>query len=146
MTKKIIYTNSDGSVSVLVPILSSGLTIEEILAKDIPAGVSYALVTDDDIPSDRTFRDAWKMDGKRIVIDMISARKIKQTEIRNRREPLMAALDIQYMRAIENKDEDAQKRIINRKQALRDAPQHPSIIQATAPDDLKRANPLEDAK
>ena len=37
-----------------------GLTIEQIAAKDVPAGKPYKIVSVDDIPSDRTFRDAWE--------------------------------------------------------------------------------------
>jgi hypothetical protein len=37
-----------------------GLTIEEIAAKDVPEGKPYKIVDVADIPSDRTFRDAWE--------------------------------------------------------------------------------------
>ena len=36
------------------------LTIEEIAAKDVPAGKPYQIVDVADIPSDRTFRNAWE--------------------------------------------------------------------------------------
>ena len=36
-----------------------GLTIEEIAAKDVPAGVPYKIVDVSEIPEDRTFRGAW---------------------------------------------------------------------------------------
>ena len=31
-----------------------------IAAKDVPAGTSYKIVPVDDIPTDRTFRNAWE--------------------------------------------------------------------------------------
>ena len=34
-------------------------TIEEVAAKDVPAGANHEIVEDGDVPSDRTFRDAW---------------------------------------------------------------------------------------
>jgi hypothetical protein len=34
-------------------------TSSEIAAKDVPAGKPYKIVSVDDIPSDRTFRNAW---------------------------------------------------------------------------------------
>jgi hypothetical protein len=37
-------------------------TIEEIAAKDVPAGKPYKIVEVADIPSDRTFRNAWEVD------------------------------------------------------------------------------------
>ena len=58
MNKRIIYPTDDG-VAVIVP-ADCGLTIEEIAAKDVPAGVSYKIVDVADIPEDRTFRNAWE--------------------------------------------------------------------------------------
>ena len=37
-----------------------GLTIEQIAEKDVPTGVAYQIVDVADIPSDRTFRNAWE--------------------------------------------------------------------------------------
>jgi len=59
MDKRIIYPNDEGGVSVIVPSPNCGLTIEEIAAKDVPAGKPYKIVDVADIPSDRTFRNAW---------------------------------------------------------------------------------------
>jgi hypothetical protein len=46
-------------VSVIVPAAECGLTIEQIAAKDVPAGKPFQIVDVADIPSDRTFRGAW---------------------------------------------------------------------------------------
>jgi hypothetical protein len=58
MNSRIIYPTDDGGVAVIVP-ADCGLTIEEIAAKDVPAGTPYEIVDVADIPSDRTFRGAW---------------------------------------------------------------------------------------
>ena len=58
MDKRIVYTADDGTLAIIVP-ADCGLTIEEIAAKDVPAGKEYHIVNVSDIPSDRTFRDAW---------------------------------------------------------------------------------------
>ena len=58
MTKRIIYQNDDGGISIIVP-ADCGLTIEEIAAKDVPAGKQYHIVDVSEIPTDRTFRGAW---------------------------------------------------------------------------------------
>ena len=58
MDKRIVYTNDDGTISIIVP-AECGLTIEEIAAKDVPTGKEYHIVNASDIPSDRTFRNAW---------------------------------------------------------------------------------------
>ena len=60
MNSRIIYPTDDGGVAVIVPAPNSGLTIEEIAAKDVPAGKPYKIVDVADIPSDRTFRNAWE--------------------------------------------------------------------------------------
>lgn len=60
--KRIIYSTPDGGVAVIVPAPNCGLTIEEIAAKDVPAGVNYQIVDVADIPTDRTFRNAWTME------------------------------------------------------------------------------------
>ena len=60
MTKRIIYKTDDGGVAVIIPAPECGLSIEEIAAKDVPAGKPYKIVDVSEIPSDRTFRNAWE--------------------------------------------------------------------------------------
>lgn len=60
MNSRIIYQTDDGGVAVIVPAPECGLTIEEIAAKDVPAGKPFKIVEDSDIPDDRTFRNAWE--------------------------------------------------------------------------------------
>jgi hypothetical protein len=58
MNQRIIYPTDDGGVAIIVP-ADCGLTIEQIAAKDVPAGKPYEIVDVSEIPSDRTFRGAW---------------------------------------------------------------------------------------
>jgi len=60
MNQRIIYKTADGGVAVIVPTEECGLTIEAIAAKDVPQGVPFKIVDVADIPSDRTFRNAWE--------------------------------------------------------------------------------------
>ncbi len=60
MNQRIIYPTDKGGVAVIVPAPECGLTIEQIAAKDVPAGKTYKIVNVSEIPSDRTFRDAWE--------------------------------------------------------------------------------------
>jgi len=62
MNQKIIYKNSEGGVAILIPASNCGLTIEEIAKKDVPTGLPYKIVDVSEIPSDRTFRNAWDID------------------------------------------------------------------------------------
>ena len=65
--KRIIYKNTDGSVSVIVPITNSGLTVEQIAKKDVPTGKAYKIVDVSEISSDRTFRNAWEIDESELT-------------------------------------------------------------------------------
>ena len=59
MNSRIIYPTDDGGVAIIIPAAECGLTIEEIAAKDVPAGKGFQIVDVADIPVDRTFRGAW---------------------------------------------------------------------------------------
>jgi hypothetical protein len=60
MNQRIIYPTDDGGVAIIIPAPECELTIEEIALKDVPEGKPYKIVDVTDIPSDRTFRDAWE--------------------------------------------------------------------------------------
>ena len=62
MEKRIIYKNTNGGVSVIIPWLGSGLSIDEIAAKDVPTGQPYKIVDVSDIPTNRSARDLWSVD------------------------------------------------------------------------------------
>ena len=60
--KRIIYPTDEGGVAVIVPSAEYLLnhTIEELAAKDVPAGKTYHIIDESDVPSNRTFRNAWE--------------------------------------------------------------------------------------
>ena len=60
MNQRIIYRTDNGGVAIIIPAVECGLTIEQIAAKDVPEGKPYKIVDVSDIPTDRTFRDAWE--------------------------------------------------------------------------------------
>ena len=62
MNQRIIYPTDDGGVAILIPAPEYLVdhTIEELAAKDVPAGKPYKIVDVSDIPTDRTFRNAWE--------------------------------------------------------------------------------------
>ena len=62
--KRIIYKNSDNSVSIIVPSDEAlqSMTIEQIAKKDVPTGLKYKIVDVSEIPSDRSLRNAWSID------------------------------------------------------------------------------------
>ena len=60
MNKTIVYQKENGVV-LLLPASDCGLTLEEIARKDVPAGIPYIIVNNEDIPDD-TFFDAFEAD------------------------------------------------------------------------------------
>lgn len=62
MPKRIIFPNDSGGLCIIVPAKDCILTIEQIARKDVPNGVPYKIIAAEDVPSDRTFRDAWEAD------------------------------------------------------------------------------------
>ncbi len=58
---RIVYKTTEGGVAVIIPTPEAlnTMTVEEIAIKDVPTGKEYHIVEDSEIPSDRTFRDAW---------------------------------------------------------------------------------------
>ena len=57
--KRIIYIDDDGSVAVIIPSDNCSLTVEGIQAKDVPSGKTSYIVDASEVPSDRSFRNAW---------------------------------------------------------------------------------------
>jgi hypothetical protein len=55
---------------------------------------------------------------------------------------MLAALDVEFQRALEAGDAGKQAEIVAKKQALRDATAHTSIVDASTVEELKAANPL----
>ena len=114
---KIIYTTETG-ISIIHP--SSELSIEEVLLKDVPEQykASAQIVEDDIIPSDRTFRGAWKYESGVIVEDLTRAKEIHKEKLRADRKPLLEAQDVIYLKALE--DGVDTKEVITEKKRLRD--------------------------
>ena len=56
---RFIYTNDDGSISIVVPADKTDLTLEQIKDKDCPSGKTVYTVNKSAIPIDRSFRNAW---------------------------------------------------------------------------------------
>ena len=87
------------------------------------------------VPSDRTFRGAWQFNGAAVEVDMGKAKDIHKDGLRRDRAPLLADLDVAYMKALETGGDVAT--IAAQKQALRDVTGDARIDAATTPDELK---------
>jgi len=66
MTQRILITEDNGAtVGVIVP---SPQHTAEFCIKDVPVGAKYKIVATEDVPSDRTFRNAWESDTTEWVV------------------------------------------------------------------------------
>jgi len=114
----ITYPQSNGRVTVVIP-ADFSLSLEEIASKDVPEGVPYKIVETLDI--DDVYFDAYEFHpelGAAVNID--KAKAIHLDKFRAARTPLLAALDIAFMKAVETGDTTAQADVVAKKQALRD--------------------------
>ena len=91
------------------------------------------------LPSDRHFRNAWKLNGSVMAEDMTAAKVIFKDKIREVRKPLLEAEDVVYMKALEADDASAKTASVAKKKALRDAPAAKAIDDADTIAKLKAA-------
>ena len=91
------------------------------------------------MPSDRHFRNAWKLNGSVMAEDMTEAKKLFQEKIREVRKPLLEAEDVAYMKALEASDASAKDASVAKKKKLRDAPAASAISSADTIAKLKAA-------
>lgn len=100
MRQRIIYADpTPGNVCVVIP--TGEEPIEAVAAKVVPPGISYKIVDASDIPTDRTFRNAWKLENDQITEDWAKSVEITKNRLREERKPLLEAADVQAMRDIE---------------------------------------------
>ena len=129
-TKRIIWTEPSGQVAVLYPVIA----VENCI-KDVPSGLDYFVIEEDDIPKNTFFERAWKIVDGKIEMDITKAREVHRENIRNARQEKLAELDIEFQRALETSADTSA--IIAKKQALRDAPADSAIDAATDEAGLK---------
>ena len=114
---RILYTNDEGGVSVIVPVPSWTGTMEELAAKVVPENEPYKIVEDSVVPTDRTFRGAWE-NYAAITVSLAKAKEITKARLREERKPLLEAQDVLFMKAQESSSDTSA--IVTEKQRLRD--------------------------
>lgn len=129
MDKLIVFKNLDGSCGIIIPAIkaiqedeSYDDFIERVANKDVPQGLEWRIIDADKIPADRTFRNAWTDDlnTETVDIDLEKAKDIWKDKLRQERAPLLSALDVDFMKAIESGNATKQEEIAEKKQELRD--------------------------
>ena len=62
--KRIIYPTDDGGVAIEIPapewLAQEGNTMEVLAQMRVPEGKPFKIIDTADVPSDRTFRNAWE--------------------------------------------------------------------------------------
>jgi hypothetical protein len=128
---RIIYPTPDGGVAVIIPAESV-----ELALKDVPEGVPYEIVTTDDIPIDRFFRNAWVMGDCCIDHDLNKCKEIGHTIRRTKRAEEFAPLDEVIAKQIPGMDAaaaEAARQVVRDKYAeIQDA-----IDASSTPDEIK---------
>lgn len=97
----------------------------------------YLIVDESEIPKDRTYRNAWKADGRAIVHDMPKCVEIHKNRMRQARAGRFVELDIRFMKALEEPSTEGERaEIVSLKRELRDVTRDPRINEAQTPEDL----------
>ena len=109
--EKIVWKTEHG-ISIITPTIS----VKEA-KKDIPKGCEYKIVDESEIPTDRTFRNAWTYDLKE---DVKKSKEIWKEKLRAERKPLLESLDVEFLRAMEENRTKDMESIVKEKQKLRD--------------------------
>ena len=74
-----------------------------------------------------------------ITVNLTKAKDIAKNNLRTERAPVLASLDVSFMRAVESGNTSLQTAIAGQKQELRDITTHSSIVNASNVNELKTA-------
>jgi hypothetical protein len=101
MSQAIIFTNDNGGVSTCIP--TGEISIDAVMTKDVPAGRGARIVNIVDLPNQyNDFYDAWEMDATSVTVNLDKAKELTKKRLRAEREPLLAAQDVAFQRALES--------------------------------------------
>jgi len=130
---RIIYPTPEGGVAVIIPAESV-----ELALKDVPEGVPYEIVSADDIPADRYFRNAWVMGDCCVQHDLERCKEIGHQHRRAARAEEFAPHDEVIAKQIPGVDaaaaEEARQQIRDKYALIQDV-----IEGASTPDEIKTA-------
>lgn len=127
MTQCIVFANEAGGVSVTIP--TGEISIEAVLAKDCPKGA--IIVEQSALPTANDFFDAFELVDGKVEVSLTKATEITKKRLRSEREPLLAAQDVAFQRALETGADTSA--IVAEKQRLRDI----TNFSATTLDELR---------
>jgi hypothetical protein len=141
---KYLVKYNDGSVGIMTTVSKDIKPYDEILkweASHAQSVESIREIEEQEIPEDRYFREAWTHSEDKLNVDMDKCKNIHRNILRELRKPKLEALDLEYMKADEQLDDEEKALIRAKKQELRDITQHSSIVNAQTPEELKSFMP-----
>lgn len=141
--KRIVYTRPDGGMSVVAPVIKKGKTIDEAIERCLnngrsipPDAIDIKVIATADMPTDRTYRNAWKQGVSGVEVDMPKARIIHTEKL----------LEAQVVKLKEiDREELAGANVTAERVTVRgfQAGLKTQIDAATTPEDLKAVWPVE---
>lgn len=114
MSQCIVFANDAGGVSVCIP--TGEISIEAVKEKDTPKGSIIMNVSD--LPQANDFFDAYELADGVVTVSLPKAKELTKKRLRAEREPLLAAQDVAFQRALESGADTTA--IVAEKQRLRD--------------------------
>lgn len=135
MYKRIVFTDLQGNCNIIAPSPNSPRTIEEEAIATVPAGLSYRIINTSELPTDRTYRNAWtdEYPTNTVDVNMVKARVLHMEKIRKARDAKLKVLDVETMKGIN---------VQAAKQILRDLPATVDLSVSTV-EELKLLWPVE---
>ena len=115
MSQVIAFETEAGNVAICIP--TGELPIQAVLQKDCPKGAF--IIDQAKLPNqDNDFFDAWVLNGTTVEVSLDKAKEVTKRRLRAEREPLLAAQDVAFQRAME--EGKPTTAIVAEKQRLRD--------------------------
>lgn len=147
MAKRIIFNQlGHENIQIVTPISDAPEHIELALEKAVrPNTDQWFIVEDSDIPSDRHFRNAWKIksDNKGVDVDLPKAQAMTLERIRSQRNAALDATDKEMAKLTEQGKNAEANALKVKRQILRDLPAVLNLSGMTA-EELKNYDPVSE--
>jgi len=109
---RIVYIEN-GKARLVVPVIDD---MEKVIEKSIPTNCEYAVVTENDLPTDKRLLESWEISGNSIVVNHTKAKESAHQIRRAIRDNLFRPLDDLISRQIPGQIENSEIK----RQAIRD--------------------------
>jgi hypothetical protein len=141
----IFFANPDDPTRVSIMYPADDISVDEAIRRFINPDLPYRVMEPKDFPvPDPDYDDAWQLvpsaeDASVYEVKTIleRAKDVHRNHLRQQRKPMLEALDVAFMLALERADTAQQQEVAVKKQALRDITSHPAIAAAVSTAELR---------